>query len=84
MPLSCALSCILISLPQTTQACRVLLRHITDEKKRRAVDATKSDLLASQDDASDPGAGDDDVPIWLVLTTKKHVVDKKRLKPSKM
>lgn len=26
----------------------------------------------------------DSVPIWLILTTKKHIVDKKRLKPSRL
>ena len=43
--------------------------------------AGKKDLLAVDEDGSSTA---DPEPIWLVLTTKKHIVDKKRLKPGKI
>jgi ribosome biogenesis protein UTP30 len=45
--------------------------------------SSKKSLLAASDDLSDAGA--EDVPsIWLNLTTKQHIVDKNRLKPTKI
>lgn len=74
-----------LNLDQTTTACRVLVKHISDQRKQRAQDSAKPNLLDGRDDDQD----DDQVsgveePIWLVLTTKKHIVDEQRLKPSKM
>ncbi|RAL12811.1 uncharacterized protein BO97DRAFT_434342 [Aspergillus homomorphus CBS 101889] len=48
--------------------------------------ATKKTLIGDNDEDSD---GEEDTPlnneaVWLVLTTKKHVVDKNRLKPGKI
>jgi ribosome biogenesis protein UTP30 len=39
-------------------------------------------LLAGEDDEEE--AELDEMPIWLTLTTKKHIVDAKRLKPGKI
>lgn len=65
---------------QTLRAATALLRKIQSDQAVRAESAGKPDLLADadEDDAAD------DIPVWLVLTTKKHVVDKKRLKPGKI
>jgi ribosome biogenesis protein UTP30 len=51
--------------------------------------ATKKPLLTNNDDdASSDAEGDNKTlvnePIWLVLTTKKHLTDKNRLKPGKI
>ena len=45
--------------------------------------SSKKSLLPASDDASDSEA-DDVQSIWLNLTTKQHIVDKNRLKPSKI
>lgn len=67
---------------QTTQACKVLLKHISDERERRGED--KPNLLAADEDADEAQPDDEQTPIWLILTTKKHIVDQTRLKPNKM
>lgn len=54
-------------------------------EQKKESQSTKKNLLASNDDDSD--AEDDfgaDVAVWLILTTKKHIVDKNRLKPGKI
>jgi ribosome biogenesis protein UTP30 len=45
--------------------------------------SSKKSLLPTSDDASD-SAAEDVQSIWLNLTTKQHIVDKNRLKPSKI
>ena len=71
-----------INSSQTTQACKVLLKHISDSTQNRHKDTTKQNLLAADDeDEEDDG---DATPIWLIVTTKKHIVDQRKLKPSKM
>lgn len=74
-----------LDLPQTTQACKVLIKHISEERRRREAQSKRPNLLAFGGgvDAEDASA-DDQEPIWLILTTKKHIVDQKKLKPSKM
>lgn len=65
---------------QTLRASTALLRKIQNDSTTKQSTAEKSNLLedADEEDASD------EVPIWLILTTKKHIVDKKRLKPGKI
>lgn len=68
---------------QTLRAATALLRKIQSDQATRAAtnNATaKANLLT--DGESD--TTEDDTPIWLVLSTKKHIVDKKRLKPGKI
>ncbi|KAL1954545.1 hypothetical protein VTO42DRAFT_1055 [Malbranchea cinnamomea] len=74
-----------LSIEQVTRASTALLRHIKDVEKERSQQSTKKNLLVD-DDGSDSEAGfsGDDIPVWLVLTTKKHIVDKNRLKPGKI
>ena len=46
--------------------------------------AKKNLLTAKTSDSDDDVATDVEAPIWLSLTTKQHIVDKNRLKPSKI
>jgi ribosome biogenesis protein UTP30 len=64
---------------QTLRATKALVKKIQSDVKTKSAAEKKESLLA---DADDDEA--EDVPVWLVLTTKKHVVDKKRLKPGKI
>jgi ribosome biogenesis protein UTP30 len=54
------------------------LVHVKNVKKEEPTSNGKQSLL---EDAEDD---DTAAPIWLTLATKKHIVDKKRLKPSKI
>lgn len=65
---------------QTLRATKALVRKIQSDAATEASSQKKENLLADADSED----AEDDVPVWLVLTTKKHVVDKKRLKPGKI
>ncbi|WEW57136.1 proteasome-interacting protein cic1 [Emydomyces testavorans] len=70
---------------QVLRASTALLRHIESEEKKKAEESTVKQLPV--DDGSDSENEErfgDEVPIWLILTTKKHIVDKNRLKPRKI
>ncbi|KAI9877156.1 MAG: hypothetical protein M1830_004666 [Pleopsidium flavum] len=70
---------------QTLKASTALLKHIKSEAQRKEAESTTKNLLANADGSSnDEASPGDDEPIWLTLTTKKHIVDKKRLKPGKL
>ncbi|KAI1914337.1 proteasome-interacting protein cic1 [Ophidiomyces ophidiicola] len=70
---------------QVVRASTALLKHIKSEVKNPAEDSTTRQLPFDDDsDAEDGGEAGDTVPVWLILTTKKHVVDKNRLKPGKI
>ncbi|OAP55448.1 hypothetical protein AYL99_10421 [Fonsecaea erecta] len=70
---------------QTLKASRALLQHIQSETKRLQQASSKKSLLAASGSDSEDDANDDTTaPIWLTLTTKQHIVDKNRLKPSKI
>jgi len=68
---------------QVTRAATALIQHVQKEQKRIESESAKKNLLADGDNEEEE-ADSEDVPIWLVVTTKKHVLDKKRLKPGKM
>ena len=51
-------------------------------KRKNAASQTKN--LFAPDDSSDEGSDAIAEPVWLVTTTKKHIVDQKRLKPGKI
>ncbi|KAJ9603132.1 proteasome-interacting protein cic1 [Cladophialophora chaetospira] len=69
----------------TLKASRALLQHIQTETKRIQQASSKKSLLnASTSDSDDDVTADAEAPIWLTLTTKQHIVDKNRLKPSKI
>lgn len=65
---------------QVSKASSALLKHIKSTEK--AGSTSKPNLLASADD--DEEQDNDSTPIWLTLTTKKHIIDQKRLKPAKI
>ncbi|KAH8585904.1 ribosomal protein L1p/L10e family-domain-containing protein [Bisporella sp. PMI_857] len=58
-------------------ASRSLLKHLGEEAPAPE-EGAKRNLLDDDDDNSDA------LPIWLTLTTKKHITDTKRLKPGKI
>ncbi|TDZ17263.1 putative ribosome biogenesis protein [Colletotrichum orbiculare MAFF 240422] len=63
---------------QTLKASKALLAHIKKAALQKTEESGKKNLLA------DP---EDDVaqsPVWLTLTTKRHIVDSARLKPGKI
>ncbi|KAL2825301.1 hypothetical protein BDW59DRAFT_172395 [Aspergillus cavernicola] len=70
---------------QVSRASSALLKHIKTRQTEKESTATKKTLIGDNDSDSDA----EDTPlhneaVWLVLTTKKHVVDKNRLKPGKI
>ncbi|KAL8672537.1 MAG: hypothetical protein Q9168_003004 [Polycauliona sp. 1 TL-2023] len=69
---------------QTLKASSALLKHISSESKRKAAASSTKNLLNASLDTSDEYDALDVEPIWLTLTTKKHIVDKHRLKPGKI
>ena len=71
---------------KVTRASSALLRHIKSKQQEQEKSATKKTLIGDNDD-DDSDAEETPVhndAIWLILTTKKHVVDKNRLKPGKI
>ena len=66
------------------KASAALLQHIKSESKRKALESNTRSLLPASDESIDEIDAVESEPVWLVLTTKKHVVDKKRLKPGKI
>lgn len=68
---------------QALRAAKALSAHIKSAESTKAAQSTKKNLL--EDESSDEEASTDgQIPVWLVVTAKKHVVDKKRLKPAKI
>ncbi|KAI9765347.1 MAG: hypothetical protein M1840_007427 [Geoglossum simile] len=74
-----------LSKEQTLKASRALLAHIEYGKRSKDSKKEKRNLLADADEGSGVGETElDDVAIWLILTTKRHIIDKIRLKPGKI
>ncbi|KAL8904554.1 MAG: hypothetical protein Q9171_007012 [Xanthocarpia ochracea] len=69
---------------QTLKASSALLKHISSEIDRKAATSTTKNLLQPSLNTSDENDGMDVEPVWLSLTTKKHIVDQRRLKPGKI
>ncbi|TVY50538.1 putative ribosome biogenesis protein C8F11.04 [Lachnellula cervina] len=67
-----------LSPEQTLKASKALLKHMKDAETEVSTTTEKKNLLSDADDDETTS------PIWLTLSTKKHIVDKKRLKPSKI
>ncbi|KZZ86577.1 Ribosomal protein L1 [Ascosphaera apis ARSEF 7405] len=68
---------------QVTRATKALLKHIKSESKSKATQSGKKSLLAEGDSDSEDEL-ENETPIWLIMTTKQHIVDKNRLKPGKI
>lgn len=60
-----------------------MLRHIKSNQDEKEKSATKKTLIGDND-SDDENASLSNEAVWLILTTKKHVVDKNRLKPGKI
>lgn len=72
-------------LRQVVKASTALLRHIKSNQEAKEKSATKKTLIGDNDeDSEDESAPLNNEAVWLILTTKKHVVDKNRLKPGKI
>ncbi|KAL4803208.1 electron transfer flavoprotein alpha-subunit [Aspergillus unguis] len=71
---------------QVSRASSALLKHIKTKQTEREATATKKTLIGDNDSDSDAEDSTSlhNEAVWLVLTTKKHVVDKNRLKPGKI
>ncbi|GKT45307.1 putative ribosylation factor GTPase-activating protein cnt6 [Colletotrichum spaethianum] len=67
--------------PQTLKASKALLAHIKKAAKEKSEESGKKNLLADPDDEEGNVAQQ---PIWLTLTTKRHIADSARLKPGKI
>ncbi|KAI7258988.1 ribosomal protein L1 [Hortaea werneckii] len=65
---------------QTLRASTALLKKIQSDEATSQKTTEKPSLLADADEAD----VEDETPVWMILTTKKHIVDKKRLKPGKI
>ena len=64
-----------------SKASTALLQHIKSKLLTDQATSSKKNLLAP--DPSDPSQLAD-ISLWLILTTKKHITDTVRLKPSKI
>ncbi|KAF7554513.1 hypothetical protein G7Z17_g2869 [Cylindrodendrum hubeiense] len=62
---------------QTLKASKALLAHIKKTAKQKQEESTKRNLLEEDDEPVE-------TPIWLTLTTKRHIADKARLQPGKI
>ncbi|KAI6784860.1 uncharacterized protein J7T54_007954 [Emericellopsis cladophorae] len=65
---------------QTLKASKALISHIKKASQQKATESNKRNLLDDEEGDADA----EDTPIWLTLTTKRHVVDKPRLQPGKI
>ncbi|KAM0321830.1 hypothetical protein ACHAQA_009927 [Verticillium albo-atrum] len=72
-------SAVTIDPEQTLKASKALLAHIQKSAKESAQKSDKKNLLQDDDEAA--GA---ETPIWLTLTTKRHIADSNKLKPGRV
>lgn len=68
---------VMLMIRQVLKASRALLKHIATSERAADTAESKQNLLADGDDADSESA-----PVFLTLTTKKHIIDAKRLKPA--
>ncbi|KAF3767548.1 ribosomal protein L1 [Cryphonectria parasitica EP155] len=68
---------------QALKASKALLAHIQKTAAETAANATKKNILDVADNEEDaPSAAE--TPIWLTITTKRHIHDTKKLQPAKI
>ena len=65
---------------QTLKASKALLSHIQKTAVEKSSKAATKNLLDDDEDADSTG----ETPVWLTLTTKRHISDKSRLQPGKI
>ncbi|KAI0016403.1 ribosomal protein L1 [Xylariomycetidae sp. FL0641] len=70
----------LVDPDQTLKASKALLSHMQKASKEKAANAEKRDLLADPEDED----SNSEKPIWLTLTTLRHIADTRNLKPGKI
>ncbi|OKL55383.1 hypothetical protein UA08_09356 [Talaromyces atroroseus] len=70
--------------PQVLRASTALLRHIKSQQQEKEETSTKITLIGDDDDSDTEESSTTNELVWLIMTTKKHVVDKNRLKPGKI
>jgi ribosome biogenesis protein UTP30 len=58
----------------------VLIKHLGEKKQLQIESSATKNLLEAGNEDSQSNSE----PIWLILTTKKHITDTKRLKPGKI
>ncbi len=63
------------------KASKALLKHIKTSEKEVTAASGKQSLIKDDEEEDED---DESIPIWLQLTTKKHIVDQKRLKPARL
>ncbi|CRK46157.1 hypothetical protein BN1723_016649, partial [Verticillium longisporum] len=63
---------------QTLKASKALLAHIQKSATESAQNSDKKKLLEDEDDVAAQ------TPIWLTLTTKRHIADTNKLKPGRV
>lgn len=69
---------------QALKASKALLAHIKKSAKDAAASASKKNLLdATEDDEGKP-LSVAETPVWLTVTTKRHMHDSKKLQPGKI
>ena len=74
-----------LDIEQTLRASKALLDHIKAETQRLQKASLKQELFKPEDgDSEEDAAVGDDVPVWLNVSTKQHVVDRTRLKPNRI
>ncbi|EGX88729.1 ribosomal protein L1 [Cordyceps militaris CM01] len=69
-----------ISYEQSIKASKALLAHIKKAAKESAGKPSAKKNLLVEDDQDDTA----DTPVWLTLTTKRHIADKSKLQPGKI
>ncbi|KFH45276.1 putative ribosome biogenesis protein-like protein [Hapsidospora chrysogenum ATCC 11550] len=67
---------------QTLKASKALLSHIKKAAKQKADESSKRNLLSGPDGDDDDSVNE--TPVWLTLTSKRHITDKTKLQPGKI
>lgn len=73
---------VLLTLSQALKASKALLAHIKKTASENAINATKKNLLEDADEEKPLSVSE--TPIWMTVTTKRHIHDSKKLQPSKI
>lgn len=69
---------------QVLRASTALLRHLKSQQQEKVKTSTKKTLIGDGDSDDESGAETTNEVVWLIMATKKHTVDKNRLKPGKI
>ncbi|KAE8452591.1 hypothetical protein EG329_013850 [Mollisiaceae sp. DMI_Dod_QoI] len=73
-----------LSSEQILKASKALLSHIKSSTAEVSKSSGKQSLLPTSDEEDEDADDSLSTPIWLTLTTKKHITDAKRLKPARI